>query len=142
MEKDRISDHELNRLKINYRFSSHPIGQLTGFLVSERDRTNDLEDQIEKIKKGGWRSCIDHIIRPDSPCPVCEINALNAQLERAKELNLECNTHIIQLLDQLHAIANFPDPDFPAEDEASEAKRAWDIIYTLKDMAKVEENET
>ena len=26
---------------------------------------------LEDIKTAGWRSCIDHIIKPDSPCPVC-----------------------------------------------------------------------
>jgi hypothetical protein len=35
----------------------------------------------------GWRSCIDHIIRPDSPCPVCRITELTAQLEAVKALN-------------------------------------------------------
>src|SRR6056300_1760173 len=28
----------------------------------------------------GWRACIDHIIRPDSPCPVCENERLKAQI--------------------------------------------------------------
>lgn len=37
-----------------------------------------LEAQIAAIEKAGWRSCIDHIIRPDSPCPVCRIEELEA----------------------------------------------------------------
>ena len=27
----------------------------------------------------GWRACIDHIIRSDSPCPVCEIESQTAE---------------------------------------------------------------
>ena len=33
----------------------------------------------------GWRACIDHIIRPDSPCPVCEIERLTAKVEAHKD---------------------------------------------------------
>jgi hypothetical protein len=28
----------------------------------------------------GWRVCIDHIIRPDSPCPVCALEASEQRL--------------------------------------------------------------
>lgn len=31
----------------------------------------------------GWRACIDHIIRPDSPCPVCEIEAKDQRIALA-----------------------------------------------------------
>ena len=33
----------------------------------------------------GWRACIDHIIRPDSPCPVCEIERLTAKVEQMEK---------------------------------------------------------
>jgi len=36
---------------------------------------------------------------------------------------------------RLNQIAIYPDPDFPAGDEAEEAKRAWQIIYILKGIA-------
>ena len=40
-----------------------------------------------------------------------------------------------QLKIRLNQIATYPDPDFPAGDEAEEAKRAWQIIYILKGIA-------
>ena len=30
--------------------------------------------------KAGWRACIDHIIRPDSPCPVCKVEEVQKDL--------------------------------------------------------------
>ncbi len=34
----------------------------------------------------GWRACIDHIIRPDSPCPVCEIEKLTDEIEQLQKV--------------------------------------------------------
>jgi hypothetical protein len=36
----------------------------------------------------------------------------------------------------LHTIAYYPDPDFPENDLAGELKKAWNIIYALKGMAR------
>ena len=40
---------------------------------------------IENGWRNGWRSCVDHIIRPDSPCPVCRIAELEAEKEDYEE---------------------------------------------------------
>ena len=39
--------------------------------------------QLQADTVDGWRSCIDHIIKPESACPVCAIEQLE---ERIKEL--------------------------------------------------------
>lgn len=41
-----------------------------------------LPPQATPSYAAGWRACIDHIIRPDSPCPVCEIEKLRAASEK------------------------------------------------------------
>ena len=33
--------------------------------------TTILLNGLEAFEKAGWRSCIDHIIKPDNECPVC-----------------------------------------------------------------------
>jgi len=44
-----------------------------------------LRAEKQAIIDGGWRACIDHIIRPDSPCPVCRIAELKSALHTAVE---------------------------------------------------------
>jgi len=48
--------------------------------------TSGLEAENERLREAGWRSCIDHIIKPDSACPVCKITELEAENERLKAL--------------------------------------------------------
>ena len=52
----------------------------------------------------GWRACIDHIIRPDSPCPVCEVEKLTDEIEqkseRIKQLEGEKN-YVVRILTDL-----------------------------------------
>jgi hypothetical protein len=38
------------------------------------------------IVDAGWRSCIDHIITPTSPCPVCKIVELEAENRALRNL--------------------------------------------------------
>jgi hypothetical protein len=60
-------------------------------LVSERHGKYDLVDlvghllfqkakQEEDFSRAGWRCCIDHIIKPESKCPVCEIDRLKMKI--------------------------------------------------------------
>jgi len=78
-------------------------------LTTERDQAKygeqDMEKQrddallrLEEITKAGWRACIDHIIRPDSPCPVCRLEAAlderRAQAAVIKDLEAS-NTDLI-----------------------------------------------
>jgi len=47
----------------------------------------DLGDSpIEAITKAGWRACIDHIIKPNSPCPVCRVIELEADKKQLQDL--------------------------------------------------------
>jgi hypothetical protein len=41
--------------------------------------------ELEALRKDGWRSCIDHIIKPEAECPVCKIEALQQQVARQQE---------------------------------------------------------
>jgi hypothetical protein len=34
-----------------------------------------------KIEAAGWRCCIDHIIKPESPCPICKVEKLQTRIE-------------------------------------------------------------
>lgn len=36
---------------------------------------------VEEIQKAGWRACIDHIIKPESQCPVCYASELAARVQ-------------------------------------------------------------
>lgn len=52
------------------------------------DSNTRLQARIEELEADsvhGWRSCIDHIIKPDSPCPVCRVEELEAEIEGMHE---------------------------------------------------------
>ena len=44
-----------------------------------------LTAENKALTESGWRSCIDHIIRPDSPCPVCGIERLTSDNEMLRD---------------------------------------------------------
>jgi len=69
------------------------------------------------------------------------IAELEAQLKTSRESAKKYNHAWKEAEAQLEKIANYPDPDFPAEDATEEAKRAWRIVYTLKSMALGGEDE-
>lgn len=47
-------------------------------IIATRDKTIARQKaDMETVIKAGWRSCADHIIKPESTCPVCEIERLN-----------------------------------------------------------------
>jgi hypothetical protein len=50
-------------------------------------------------------------------------------------------SRIEKLEARIDAIANYADPDFPLETVEAEARRAWRIIYTLKDIASGKESD-
>ena len=41
--------------------------------------------ELEADSVHGWRSCIDHIIKPESACPVCKIESLQATITELRE---------------------------------------------------------
>jgi len=45
----------------------------------------ELEAEKKALIDSGWRACVDHIIKPDSPCPVCRIEELKAKLGRIQD---------------------------------------------------------
>ena len=60
-----------------------------------------LRAEIERLKNTDWRSCIDHIIRKDSPCPVCENEKLQARIERLEatiDLVMKYDSNLIDAL--------------------------------------------
>ena len=50
-----------------------------------KQRALDAEHTLEDFGRAGWRSCIDHIIKPESKCPVCLL-----ELRDTRILALEC----------------------------------------------------
>ena len=59
-----------------------------------------------------------YVFRPKSKRRIKAVNELN------------------RLLARLEAIADFPHPDFPADDLQGEVKRAWQIIIHLQELAR------
>ena len=45
--------------------------------------------ELERMRQAGWRACVDHIIKPDSPCPVCALREAECALREAEELLLK-----------------------------------------------------
>ena len=54
------------------------IQDLASFVGLQQKRIDDL---TERFQSAGWRSCIDHIIKPESSCPVCRIEELTARVQ-------------------------------------------------------------
>lgn len=52
------------------------------------DRIEQLEEELERFKTAGWRSCIDHIIKPEDECPVCMIIELEEFIKHTPPDNL------------------------------------------------------
>jgi spore coat polysaccharide biosynthesis protein SpsF (cytidylyltransferase family) len=44
-----------------------------------REREAEL---TKRFTKAGWRACIDHIIKPESDCPVCENEKLRERIAK------------------------------------------------------------
>lgn len=51
-----------------------------------------FNEALQEAMDAGWRSCLDHILRPDDECPICiverlttEVSELAAKLDRAEE---------------------------------------------------------
>ena len=64
---------------------------LTGrTMLAQEQRIMDLERENAEMAKAGWRACLDHIVRPDSPCPVCRVEALERENERLQKLYAGC----------------------------------------------------
>ena len=63
------------------------------------------------------------------------IKLLDDRIEQLEGRLHDADLQGAKLKIRLNQIAIYPDPDFPAGDEAEEAKRAWQIIYILKGIA-------
>ena len=45
-----------------------------------REENKRLAEEVESFTNAGWRSCIDHIIKPETPCPVCRAELAEQQV--------------------------------------------------------------
>ena len=45
-----------------------------------------LEAELEAFKTAGWRSCQDHIIKPEHPCPICRIERMSEKADEIMQL--------------------------------------------------------
>jgi len=43
-----------------------------------------VEDTTTDFTKAGWRCCIDHLLKPEHPCPICKIEELRTKLVTAR----------------------------------------------------------
>lgn len=55
------------------------------------DQMNEEELRLELRKRlyfeiAGWRCCIDHILKPEHPCPICALEKANAEIKQLKSL--------------------------------------------------------
>ena len=61
----------LDRLNIQIEHA----GKNRSYCVFSLEEAIAIRDEI-RISADGWRSCIDHIIKPESKCPVCKLEEL------------------------------------------------------------------
>ena len=59
-----------------------------------------------EIVKNGWRCCVDHIIKPESKCPVCRIEELESDLEAADDTIVLRVQQITELEGRLKRLSN------------------------------------
>lgn len=65
--------------------------------VHHEDKLMDYMGRLRKIiddkdadwKDQGWRCCIDHILEPEQPCPICALEKLKIERNYAREENLK-----------------------------------------------------
>ena len=63
------------------------VPECIGLKTITWDEIKEMKATIEKLQADsvhGWRSCIDHIIKPESDCPVCKIEQLQALVRAAR----------------------------------------------------------
>lgn len=80
-ESARLVTDERDRLiekGIELSSKLHTFMEAKGALHAERDA---LERRLNDVLTAGWRSCIDHLIKPSDPCPVCRLSAVSKLLD-------------------------------------------------------------
>jgi DNA repair exonuclease SbcCD ATPase subunit len=84
---DLINDIDDLILQATHERSHFYVGSV---LKRAKQRIEELEAQITS----GWRSCIDHIIKPSDPCPVCLIEELEAENDKQRREIAELQTFL------------------------------------------------
>jgi hypothetical protein len=44
---------------------------------------------LKEFAAAGWRSCIDHLIKPHDPCPICMIEQLTKALDKSTRRSVD-----------------------------------------------------
>lgn len=52
-------------------------------LETAQKNYDQLNEKLRELQFSGWRSCVDHIIKKDDPCPVCTLNTVSNLLDDA-----------------------------------------------------------
>jgi hypothetical protein len=67
---------ELNRSRDNSTVLVHRIMGDNVYAQGELYRARFLVGQVVKDRAAGWRFCIDHLVKPEHPCPICDMERL------------------------------------------------------------------
>jgi len=72
---------ELRRLNT---YHSLRAADLIEALLTENKIIKDQVTELRPYKDNGWRACIDHIIKPQDPCPICTMEKVMILIGEAK----------------------------------------------------------
>lgn len=99
----------------------------------------EAANALEQMKSAGWRACIDHIIKPESPCPVCRIEQLEAaqQLQRVTAEIVTQQDELLNMhserIEQLEAVVKATKTfmvQYNIVTDSSEWKGIWTFLQT------------
>ena len=65
-------------------------------LIARQQRT------IQNFEKAGWRCCIDHLLKPEHPCPICKLE--RAEKQRDEALSIVANVGFTEDYDRIQAM--------------------------------------
>jgi hypothetical protein len=130
----RELEAEVARLEKSVTFWSGAAGESVLREVAQRERAEAAEAEVVRLRMAG---AIGSLIDENASLIVRAEAAEEevARLTPRRGLAADFRRRWMEAEDRLAMIANYPDPDFPADDTAEEVKRAWRIIYVLKGIA-------
>ena len=75
------AEAEVAKLEAKIEQRDARIEGIDNDLVRISKKNAELTKQVAAFESAGWRCCIDHLLKPEHPCPICANEAMQAKID-------------------------------------------------------------